>query len=153
MTISCRISDEAEAAIPRSHRRRACHTFVLQLEFPLEWGAIENKIFNKPTPQDPRLCGTQFLLISPTGLAPSSFPSLSGVLPMQAAQACFRFLEHLRLTSPRGPLPKSSHCLECSPSPGLAVTAEFPPTQLNHTSLGRPGHSSRSTLPITHSCS
>lgn len=147
------ISDEPEAAIPRSHTRRACHAFLLQLEFTVEWGEIDTRIINKSTLQDSRLRteNDRLRLTSPTGLAPSSFPPLSGVLPTQAAQACFQFLEHSRLTSSRGPLPKSSHCLECSPSPGPATTAQFPPTQLNHTSLGGPGCSSRSALLLTHS--
>lgn len=96
---------------------------------------------------------TWLVLTFPAGLVPGSFPSLSGVLPTQTAPACFRFLEHLRLTSPRAPLPQSSHCLECSLSPCPAITAQFPPTQLNHTSLGRPGCSDRSALLVTHSCS
>lgn len=152
------ISYKPEASIPRSHRRRACHTFLLQLEFSLEWGERETpkSLTTPPTPTPRQTLGsalrmTWLLLTSPTGFAPSSFPSLSGVLPAQAAQACFQFLEYSRLTSSKGPLPKSSHCLECSPSAGPATTAQFPPTQLNHTSVGWPGDSNRSALLMTHS--
>lgn len=124
---------------------------VLQLEFP--WSEERQRIKSSTSPPTrPGSCRPSSAHLSNWPLLPSSFPSLSGVLPMQAAQACFQFLEHLRLTSPEALLPKSSHCLECSPQAWQSLPSFLLP-QLNHTSLGRPGHSSRSTLPITHSCS
>lgn len=88
-----------------------------------------------PTLQAAQLClGNDLALpTSPTGLPPSSFPSHSGPLPRQAAQACFQFLEHS--FPPGGPLPKSSHCLDVllfwAPKPWLVLL-----DQLNHTSGG-----------------
>lgn len=104
-----------------------------------------------PSLQNSQLCIRIDLALpsSPTGLAPSSFLSLSGPLPRQAAQACFQFLEH---SFPPGgsfaqefPLPGSS--------PSLSPEAMTCYARLSLITLPQPGHWARSVLPITPSSS